>query len=82
MLLPILKPAPIPRTNKIRVNSKACFGIIASITNDSSPLVAIIAATTAPKETIQWAYIYTIANGPRHPGMAPRKAAKIYCPHL
>src|SRR6056297_1158525 len=57
-------------------------GIIASITKDPSPAVAIMAATTAPIDTIPCSYKATTAKAPRHPGVTPRNAAIKYCFHL
>jgi hypothetical protein len=50
----------------------------ANMTNASSPLVAIMAATTEPKETEPWEYIVTTVNAPRHPGVAPSSDASRY----
>ena len=60
----------------------AWSGIIASITNASSPDDAIIIATSAPKLNILCVYKETVANPPIHPGMDPRTAPKITCPTL
>ena len=60
------------------VSARAVFGIRASITNASSPLVTIMAATTAPNETAPWEYMATTVKAPRQPGVAPSRDANRY----
>ena len=54
---------------------------MANITNASSPLVAIIAVTTAPTPTSRWEYMPTTVNAPRQPGVTPSNAAIPYWLH-
>ena len=63
-----------------RIN--ACCGIIANMTNDSSPEEAIIMATRAPKLIILCVYSDTVAKPPIQPGIEPRRDAMITWPVL
>ena len=57
----------------------AVFGIIAIITNASSPDDAIIIATNEPKLNKLWVNSDTTAKPPMHPGTSPSRAARNTC---
>ena len=75
-------PTATARTNNIANTISAWSGIMASITNASSPEDAIIMATSAPKLNILWVYRDTVAKPPIQPGIEPRRDAMITWPVL
>lgn len=75
-----MTPTMTDRTNRTANSTRACSGIIASITKDSSPEDAIIMATRAPKLNILWVYRDTVAKPPIQPGIDPRIAAMTTWP--
>ena len=72
----------MPMTRITSEIQSALPGKSVSITNASSPEVAIIIATSAPKLIIPWENSDTEAKPPMQPGIQPNRAETTICPNL
>ncbi len=74
-----MQPTAIDKTKSISISQKVSWGICTSITKASSPILLIMAAISAPKCTMPWVYIETMAKPPKQPGKVPSKVAMTIC---
>ena len=69
-----MKPVTTPAAKDIGKTKMATSGLEAINKNAASPMVAVRAAKTAPKDTFPEVYAATTMTAPPQPGVAPKSA--------